>query len=147
LFKEKKEMSGGFVKILKSVPKWISVKSITHIEKYDTCDLYEECGADCWDDLTRCVKCECKDGNCHVNNTYTCINNTFPIYCVSVGKVEYIVDPSENEKLERILEGTDNPMYEFVHELRYNPNSFMKGRELQEAKEDFEDQKKKRSKN
>lgn len=49
-----------------------------------------------------------------------------------------IVHPDERDRMERILGGTDNPLHDLVHELRYNPNiSF----EREEAKRDFESKK------
>lgn len=51
-----------------------------------------------------------------------------------------IVHPDERERMERILSGTDNPLHDLVHELRYNPNiSF----EREEAKRDFDSSAKK----
>lgn len=136
-----KEMSGGgFVKLL-GFQKWRSIKKSVEIRKYNSLDEYHAAGFQN-SRIISYIDCKCKD-NCFVNKTFTCLKAVFPIYYIFGHKnVEYFVDPSENEKLERILEGTDNPMYEFVHELRYNPNSFMKGRELQEAKEDFEKKRK-----
>lgn len=50
-----------------------------------------------------------------------------------------IVHPDERERMERILGGTDNPIYDLVHELRYNPNiTNQLGGERREAKEDLE---------
>lgn len=56
-----------------------------------------------------------------------------------------IVHPEENERMERIISGTDNPLYDFVHELRYNPNISSKlGSEREEAQDDFEQSKKRK---
>jgi hypothetical protein len=56
-----------------------------------------------------------------------------------------IVHPEESERMERILNGTDNPLYDLVHELRYNPNISSKiGSERQEAQQDFEQAKKRK---
>lgn len=55
-----------------------------------------------------------------------------------------VVHPDEKERMERILNGTDNPLYDLVHELRYNPD--MPDRfssEKREAKNDFEQKKRK----
>ena len=50
-----------------------------------------------------------------------------------------IVHPDERERMERILAGTDNPIHDLVHELRYNPNiTTQLGGERREAKEDLE---------
>jgi len=48
----------------------------------------------------------------------------------------YVVHPDENERMERILAGTNNPLYDLVHELRYNP-AIAVGREVETAKNDF----------
>jgi hypothetical protein len=54
-----------------------------------------------------------------------------------------IAHPDERQRIERILNGTDNPIYDLVHELRYNPSMPMHlGVERSAAKEDFEQQKK-----
>lgn len=51
----------------------------------------------------------------------------------------YIVHPDEKERMERILNGTDNPLYDLVHELRYNPViSPAFNRERQECQQDLE---------
>jgi hypothetical protein len=62
------------------------------------------------------------------------INHTYRIadmfYCVA--------HPDERERMERILNGTDNPLYDFVHELRYNPNiATQLSTERREAKDNF----------
>ena len=49
---------------------------------------------------------------------------------------KYIVHPSEKEHMERYLAGTDDPMYDFVHELRYNPDSLF-GKEKEAAESHF----------
>jgi hypothetical protein len=49
---------------------------------------------------------------------------------------EFVVDPSENEHMERFLAGTDDPLYDLVHELRYNPH-FRLDAEIQSAENHF----------
>jgi len=126
--------------------KWIPsckitrVRQFLNLKEYNEYKRKKELGP--FYDIEAHVECKCKDGNCITNQSVVCIHARFPIYMIYVNKKRYLVVFSEYEKLERILEGTDNPMYEFVHELRYNPNSFMKGRELQEAEKDFEVNKK-----
>lgn len=51
--------------------------------------------------------------------------------------IHYILDPSEHEHIERCLAGTDNPMYDFVYELRYNPQGLPKSAELVEGENRF----------
>ena len=48
---------------------------------------------------------------------------------------DYLLDPSEHEHMERYLAGTDDPMYDFVHELRHNPRALPASHELLEATE------------
>ena len=43
--------------------------------------------------------------------------------------------------LERFLAGTDDPMYDFVHELRYNPRALPVSEELAEKAKDFDNRK------
>jgi hypothetical protein len=42
---------------------------------------------------------------------------TGPIGC------QVLIAEAENERMARYLAGTDNPLYDFLEELRYNPNS------------------------
>ena len=52
------------------------------------------------------------------------IPNSYPFYLaipLSEPGVVYTIDSSEHEHLERYLAGTDDPLYDFVHEIRYNP--------------------------
>lgn len=52
--------------------------------------------------------------------------------------LDYIVHPDEREHMERFLAGTDDPVYDLVHELQYNP---IVGSHLTHAKKDFEQRK------
>ena len=55
---------------------------------------------------------------------------------VSVPKqITYIVHSSEREHMERYLAGTDDPLYDYVHHLKYNPAN---GSEALAAQENFE---------
>ncbi len=56
----------------------------------------------------------------------------------------YYLHPCEKEHMERYLAGTDDPMYDFVHELRYNPRAMFLSPDLQSAREDFEGKKRRR---
>ena len=53
----------------------------------------------------------------------------------------YIVHPDERDRMPRILEGTDNPMYDLVHEMRYGKDAIRMGTgtELKTAKRKFEE--------
>lgn len=64
----------------------------------------------------------------------------YPLYRIIVserGKEFYLVHPSEREHMERYLAGTDNPLYDLVNELRYNPNLAF-GSEVRAAEQNFE---------
>lgn len=67
-------------------------------------------------------------------------------YEVSQEKIYWcIAHPDEKERMERILNGTNNPLYDLVHELRYNPAIPARlSVERREAKEDFEQKKRQR---
>lgn len=59
------------------------------------------------------------------------------LYTIETAKDEiYIVHPCEYERMERFLAGTEDPMYDLVHELRYNPNIKLSS-EIQEAESHF----------
>lgn len=59
------------------------------------------------------------------------------LYIITItGNRDYVVDPSENEHMERFLAGTDDPIYDLVHELRYNPRIRL-GEDVQEAESHF----------
>ena len=85
-------------------------------------------------DPTSGVVCNKQDAS----SPHECILHEYlPFYVISVAqKGDYMVHPCERERMERILNGTDDPMYDLVHELRYNPHVGI-GSELKEAKNDF----------
>ncbi len=59
----------------------------------------------------------------------------------------YILHPDERDHMERYLAGTDDPMYDFIHELRYGllgVRMGAPGAEMGAAKEDFDGATKKR---
>lgn len=67
--------------------------------------------------------------------------STQPVYFCSAEMhtlTGFFVHPDENERMERLLAGTDNPLYDLVHELRYNPRLGL-SRDLHEAKRRFTD--------
>lgn len=82
------------------------------------------------------TECKCTNENDNIN----CINDqrlyTIRVITKSDRIEKYIVHPSENEHMERYLAGTDDPMYDFVHELRYHPDSLL-GREKEGAESHF----------
>ena len=49
--------------------------------------------------------------------------------------LQYVVHPKENDRMQRIIDGTHDPIYDLVHELRYNPTI---GIEVRQAKKRFE---------
>ncbi len=55
----------------------------------------------------------------------------------------FVVHPDERARMERILAGTDNPIHDLVHELRYNPRLAL-GAEVAEARDDFNGKKRTR---
>jgi hypothetical protein len=58
-----------------------------------------------------------------------------------------IAHPDERQRIERILNGTDNALHDLVHELRYNPNMPVHlSAERSAAKEDFEQETKRQKK-
>lgn len=60
-----------------------------------------------------------------------------PLYTIKTANDEnYILHPYEHERMERFLAGTEDPMYDLVHELRYNPNIKLSS-EVQEAESHF----------
>lgn len=145
---KKKMNNHGFICVKARHKKWIPVKTITKVIQFQTLDEYKDYkdqrNLSAHFNLESHIACKCKT-SCVLDQSMTCMKSNFPIYLVFVSELAYLVEFSEYEKLERILEGTDNPMYDFVHELRYNPNSFMKGRELQEAENDFDINKKRKN--
>lgn len=67
--------------------------------------------------------------------------DTLQLYTIQTAKDEiYIVHPCEYERMERFLAGTEDPMYDLVHELRYNPNIKLSS-EIQEAESHFKKRK------
>jgi len=75
-----------------------------------------------------------------------CVNKMpliFPLYEVSTGTRRYMLDPAEREHMDRFLTGTDNPLYDLVHELRYNPTIGL-GADKDAARADFEGKKRKK---
>ena len=75
-----------------------------------------------------------------------CTPELFPCYVVTTKKGQdwtYLIHPDEKEHMERYLAGTDDPMYDLVHELRYNPQFSV----VNETKESFETKKRKINEN
>lgn len=57
--------------------------------------------------------------------------------------IHYLLHPEEAEHMERFLAGTDDPIYDLVHELRYNPRITLDS-DVQDAKQKFEQRKRAR---
>lgn len=121
-----------------------SVQEITSLYKlHDSCDSAHHDILSTLFDLDVCVnltyhdpthKCDWLDENSQHRCT---LKDYLPFYVVTIkGEGDYMVHPSERERMERILGGTDDPMYDLVHELRYNPNVGL-GTDLKDAKNDF----------
>lgn len=56
------------------------------------------------------------------------------------GSIWCLVHPDERVRMERYLSGTDNPIHDLVHELRFHP-AFAMSRDVVDAKQDFENKK------
>jgi hypothetical protein len=90
--------------------------------------------------------CDCDMKKHHIHNYMNfpssaiclCKLTCFPLY-MAINKKRtkrHIIHPDEKEHVERFLAGTDDPLYDFIHELRYNPK-FMLGNDVEEAKNEF----------
>jgi hypothetical protein len=58
------------------------------------------------------------------------------LYVINAKVGNFVVDPCEKEHMQRFLAGTDDPLYDLVHELRYNPRIRL-GEDVQEAESHF----------
>jgi hypothetical protein len=115
---------------------WIPVRHILAIEKYEEMAQF---------------KCKCELAIITENLLKSLVGeHSFPYYIVRTKNMlhektiydskrsefiesftcEYILHPSEYEHVERYLAGTDDPMYDFVHELRHNPKGLPTSPEL-----------------
>jgi hypothetical protein len=118
----------------KFVNRYIPTKSILAVDYYETVG-----------DWMADVTCECTDiERKHEIMASLALLPPFPLYRVMAknkgGQTKtfhYILDPSEHEHMERYLAGTDDPMYDFVHELRHNPRALPTSTELVEATERY----------
>lgn len=106
-----------------------------------------------------CVTCKCEETDCIMAEFCALRAKYAPYYFARVkckdddhpwiekGKFAwYLIHPDERERMERILNGTDNPLYDLVHQLMYNPDVLPAEmiRSRREAKEHFEEQKKRK---
>ena len=75
----------------------------------------------------------CANPNCSGLPNECNLNNMAPFYEITVENLvtrqtgeepylQFMVHPDERERMQRVLNGTDNPMWDYVHELRYNPD-------------------------
>ncbi len=110
---------------------YIPVNRVFQIEQFDSAD-----------DWVARKTCECAtiEDTARFLKSFQPLLAYFPLYLLTViGEnqkfVSYIIDPSEHEHMERYLAGTDDPMYDFVHELRNNPRALPPSAELAEATE------------
>ena len=88
-------------------------------------------------------QCSCKEDQ----ELSSClrIQALFPVYLLvpHTNDAMYIAHPSEREHVERFIAGTDNPLYDYVHELRFG-KALLEGeplRNVHDALEDFKRQK------
>lgn len=85
------------------------------------------------------LQCNCKSNDSTMDSLKECLR-TLHIYSLKTKNAYYGIHPCEKEHVERYLAGTDDPMYDFVHELRYHPDSLL-GREKEAAEAHFKKQK------
>ncbi len=87
----------------------------------------------------------CTRGHCDFvesDGAHPCalFDHLFPLYTIRVGRDDadgwFVVHPDEHERMERILNGTDSPIHDLVHELRYNP-ALALGAEVAQARKNF----------
>ena len=83
-----------------------------------------------WKDFPENLTCNCE---LSIYPMYIITNNVLPKF--------YLVHPEESEHMERYLAGTDDPMYDLVHELRYHP-SFKMGSDIVDIERNWNDRKK-----
>lgn len=117
--------------------RYIPASMITMVEKQST--LFEEMN---YGNIETLHKALVLDGylKCDTDHVGICLD-TLGLYIITInGNRDYVVDPSENEHMERFLAGTDDPLYDLVHELRYNPKIRL-GEDVQEAESHFKKQK------
>lgn len=89
------------------------------------------------------IDCKCPDLDGQYYHCSCDYGPWFPIYILTTeDKSKYCLHPDEREHMERFLAGTDNPIYDLVHELRFNP-LFGLDKDIRKAKE--EDKKRKLS--
>ncbi len=85
-----------------------------------------------------------------------CFETVLPVYAVVIASKEetknsrnrvpcllYLIHPLEREKMERFIDGTDDPMWDYVHQLRYGPpddSSLVRLRTSQDAQRHFQQQ-------
>ena len=90
----------------------------------------------------KCVCDNCYEMGKHKQDITTMLNDrniTFPCYMIQTDSNRYFfVHPDENEHMERFISGTDDSLFEFVHELRYNVDMFATKTDVKRAKIDFE---------
>lgn len=102
---------------------WESVRDMTdgivcrfgsiHDEVNDWAPVEDKCGVD---------NCAGLPGMC-------LLNKMAPFYEISVEKrngvgtlLQFMVHPDESERMQRIVAGTDNPMWDYVFQLQFNPD-------------------------
>lgn len=114
---------------------YIPTRNILQIHRYDNYESYAY------------ENDECNGGGAALIQKLFETESIYPLYEIIVKDEDdcYLVHPSEREHMERYLAGTDNPLYDLVNELRYNPNLAF-GSEVRAAKQDFESETKKRKK-
>jgi hypothetical protein len=100
------------------VEKWNAVFNLSEFENVDVLH----------DTLVESGHVECKTKHEYNEEDSECLDK-MGLYIITTNENRvYVVDPSENDHMERFLAGTDD----LVHELRYNP-AIRLGGDVQEA--------------
>lgn len=124
---------------MKEQARYIPASMITMVEKDST--HFEEMdyrhSEVLHDALTEAGHLNCAHNDNGQNIEYNNCLDKQGLYIITITEnTSYVVDPSENEHMERFLAGTDDPIYDLVHELRYNPRIRL-GEDVQEAESHF----------
>ncbi len=73
------------------------------------------------------------------------MKHLFPLYTILAHETSnndmkfigwFVVHPDERDRMERILAGTNDPIHDLVHELRYNP-ALALGADVSDARDNF----------
>jgi len=126
--------------------RFIPVHMITCVDSYAfPMEMSESGSLKGWKDVIKWVYGDTRECTCDDIQKCQCIPDFFPSYVILTRKDSYeesrmyLVHPDEKEHMERYLAGTDDPLYDLVHELRFNPQFCV----VKETGEQFETKKQK----